>query len=107
MSPNLGHAEPRELNAMIISSIQSPQSTPALTNLTVVGALMLGLIAAGCTKDPAGSTPASSAPAVVPAAQAATVPAKAGAYKCPMHPNVTSDKPGKCPECGMNLEKAP
>lgn len=24
-------------------------------------------------------------------------------YVCPMHPEVTSDKPGKCPKCGMNL----
>lgn len=26
-------------------------------------------------------------------------------YTCPMHPEVISDKPGKCPECGMILEK--
>ena len=26
-------------------------------------------------------------------------------YACPMHPNVTSDKPGKCPECGMDLKE--
>ncbi len=24
-------------------------------------------------------------------------------YSCPMHPSVVSDKPGKCPECGMDL----
>ena len=24
-------------------------------------------------------------------------------YTCPMHPEVTSDKPGKCPKCGMDL----
>jgi hypothetical protein len=31
-------------------------------------------------------------------------------YTCPMHPAVVSDKPGKCPTCGMNLvpaEKTP
>jgi len=35
-----------------------------------------------------------SAPATSPAAQK---------YTCPMHPEVISDKPGKCPKCGMNL----
>ena len=29
----------------------------------------------------------------------------ANAYTCPMHPEVTSDKPGKCPKCGMDLVK--
>ena len=24
-------------------------------------------------------------------------------YVCPMHPEVVSDTPGKCPKCGMNL----
>jgi hypothetical protein len=26
-------------------------------------------------------------------------------YTCKMHPEVTSDKPGKCPKCGMDLVK--
>lgn len=33
-------------------------------------------------------------------------PPKAGnkvVYTCPMHPNVVQDRPGMCPECGMNL----
>jgi len=29
--------------------------------------------------------------------------AKKVKYHCPMHPDVTSDKPGKCPKCGMEL----
>ena len=26
------------------------------------------------------------------------------AYTCPMHPEVISNKPGQCPQCGMDLE---
>jgi hypothetical protein len=26
-------------------------------------------------------------------------------YSCPMHPEVTSDKPGKCSKCGMDMAK--
>lgn len=40
-------------------------------------------------------------------AQAKTLAASEGAktmYQCPMHPEVTSDKPGKCSKCGMELE---
>ncbi|MCX5677428.1 MAG: YHS domain-containing protein [Planctomycetota bacterium] len=39
----------------------------------------------------------------------AAVPAAAGeavVYTCPMHPDVKSDKPGKCPKCGMALVPA-
>lgn len=45
--------------------------------------------------------PASSPP-VQPAAPAGKI-----LYTCPMHPEVVSDKPGKCPKCGMNLEPKP
>ena len=27
----------------------------------------------------------------------------ATSYTCPMHPSAKQDKPGGCPECGMNL----
>lgn len=28
-------------------------------------------------------------------------------YVCPMHPDVVSDRPGKCPRCGMALKEEP
>jgi cytochrome oxidase Cu insertion factor (SCO1/SenC/PrrC family) len=36
----------------------------------------------------------------------AVVPAQKARYECPMHPDVTSTRPGKkCPKCGMKLTK--
>ncbi|TDN36211.1 heavy metal-binding domain-containing protein [Hymenobacter sp. UV11] len=46
------------------------------------------------------------APAATTAVAADSTAAPAGmatAYTCPMHPEVVSDHPGKCPKCGMDL----
>ena len=62
--------------------------------------LAIGLPLAGCGKKSAAPPQKTgvSAPAPAKATPAATV------YTCPMHPEVKSDKPGKCPKCGMTLE---
>jgi multidrug efflux pump subunit AcrA (membrane-fusion protein) len=39
------------------------------------------------------------------AARAAAARGQVEVYSCPMHPEVSQDKPGQCPKCGMNLEK--
>jgi FtsP/CotA-like multicopper oxidase with cupredoxin domain len=36
-------------------------------------------------------------------AQPKRAKASAGAYRCPMHPAITSKRPGVCPKCGMAL----
>ena len=44
-----------------------------------------------------------------PAGAPSAGPAEAHAhttYVCPMHPSITSDKPGECPICGMQLVPA-
>jgi len=33
--------------------------------------------------------------------------AQPGQYTCPMHPEVVSDEPGRCPKCNMFLEQVP
>jgi hypothetical protein len=42
-------------------------------------------------------------PPVNPGSSSTTRPAMKQLYTCPMHPDVISDQPGKCPKCGMNL----
>src|SRR3954467_15898531 len=36
-------------------------------------------------------------------AQTGQIKREAAQYVCPMHPEVRSKKPGKCPRCGMRL----
>jgi hypothetical protein len=79
-----------------------------LSVLAVGGALVLGgILATGCGQKKAAA-PIVTETAPAPAGETkggAVEPGEAATYTCPMHPEVTSNKPGKCPICAMNLEK--
>lgn len=62
---------------------------------TVILSILLALTLAGCSTPPA--------PSPSPTAGGTSPSPVAAVYTCPMHPEVTSDKPGKCPKCKMDL----
>jgi Cu(I)/Ag(I) efflux system membrane fusion protein len=64
-------------------------------NLGVVTLTALSLLLGAC-----GKTPPPAAPETALEHAAKHLDAT---YQCPMHPEVTSDEPGKCPICGMTL----
>lgn len=75
-------------------------------SLSLAGALLLCACAAERRSAlPPHLDPASpDAPEAPPALAMETEPAAApGTYTCPMHPEVQSDRPGRCPKCGMPL----
>jgi membrane fusion protein, copper/silver efflux system len=51
--------------------------------------------------------PMKRSPAAAPRGMAAPSAPATTVYTCPMHPEVRSNAPGKCPKCGMDLVPAP
>jgi Cu(I)/Ag(I) efflux system membrane fusion protein len=73
----------------------SPASTPVRTAAAILALVALAAAggAVGCRRE------------TTPAGRSAAAAAKAPRYQCPMHPQITSDEPGRCPICGMDLVK--
>jgi predicted small secreted protein len=65
-------------------------------SLVIAAAFLLA--ACGGNKDTANTAAGDSLSVQPDSAKAASQ------YTCPMHPEVVSDQPGKCPTCGMDLE---
>ena len=63
--------------------------------------IVLLLVTIGCK--PSGDSMGSMTKSGDGSTSATSPSTMATAYTCSMHPEVTSDKPGKCPKCGMEL----
>lgn len=71
---------------------------PTKLSFTTFAALVLLLLSPAVLAGGPAKSPQSASPGVASAKVT---------YVCPMHPDVTSDKPGRCPKCGMFLEAKP
>jgi RND family efflux transporter MFP subunit len=114
-----GRLEPREIETgvrveggyAVLSGLAEGDKVVTSANFLIDSESSLKAALSSMASAPAGehahgrATPTPSttpAPAASPKAKAAPAP-RAAAYACPMHPEVTSDRPGSCRICGMEL----
>jgi len=66
---------------------------------------LFSLVFAACSNSATDKTTADSPAATAAPKDSGLMKQTAVRYTCKMHPEITSDKPGKCPKCGMDLVK--
>jgi len=66
------------------------------------GAIILSIVLYACSNNTTGKAPLPDSSAMT---KDSSMKQTSAVYTCKMHPEVTSDKPGKCPKCGMDLVK--
>jgi hypothetical protein len=76
-----------------------------INSALLAGVVVLSAAIAGCAhnKSSSDSMTPSSHDGSMSMAQPTTMPSNAATYYCPMHADVVSNQPGKCPKCGMDL----
>ncbi|WP_133272289.1 heavy metal-binding domain-containing protein [Hymenobacter radiodurans] len=76
-----------------------------MKNLLSVGLLLAGLsLSTTSCSDNASNSSQTAADGHDHGTEASATHAGEHIYTCPMHPEVVSNEPGKCPKCGMTLE---
>lgn len=76
-------------------------NAPLMNRIILGVTISAAALAVACSKKPAQTA----STATAKNAGAEVHAAAHDVYYCPMHPTVTSDKPGHCPICGMSLVK--
>lgn len=100
-------AEPSE--AAPVQPVMEPHAAPVMDDHAIPTTPAPKRTSAEHAATPSPSqmpTAPTSAPATA-TPEPTSAPAPSIVYSCPMHPEVRSDAPGKCPKCGMDLVPMP
>jgi hypothetical protein len=100
-SPPLGDEHPANPNANVSSSEPVKPFLMTATNLSALRLEDLPKPVDASEHDHGAHAKQEPTPATQ--AKEAT-PAQGAVYTCPHHPEVTTNRPGECPKCGMKLE---
>lgn len=73
--------------------------------LSLAGLVLIAIAFTACSNNASVNTAADSSATTTASKDKAMTKTTATVYTCKMHPEVLSDKPGKCPKCGMDLVK--